>query len=106
MTKKPLRNAPPRERDHSSDGGGSSIPGIRTIGSQVLGLPVRIAQPENLVGMIDKLYSPAYSTSVGLLNWSMLMTEIGGESSQPKISSRGGGFDWEYIKSLVRRLFP
>jgi cell division protein FtsA len=84
----------------------SSIPGIRTIGSQVLGLPVRNAQPDNLVGMTDQLYSPAYSTSVGLLKWSMLMTEIGGESSQPKTSSRGGGFDWEYIKSLVRRLFP
>jgi cell division protein FtsA len=87
-------------------GGSSSIPGIRTIGSQVLGLPVRNAQPDNLVGMTDQLYSPAYSTSVGLLKWSMLMTEIGGESSQPKTSSRGGGFDWEYIKSLVRRLFP
>jgi cell division protein FtsA len=87
-------------------GGSSSIPGIRTVGSQVLGLPVRRAQPDNLVGMTDQLYSPAYSTSVGLLKWSMLMTEIGGESSQPKISSRGGGYDWEYIKSLIRRLFP
>jgi cell division protein FtsA len=87
-------------------GGSSSIPGIRTVGSKVLGLPVRIAQPENLVGMTDKLYSPAYSTSVGLLRWSMLMTEIGGEVAQPKISSSGGGFDWEYVKSLIRRLFP
>lgn len=87
-------------------GGSSSIPGIRTVGSQVLGLPVRRAQPDNLVGMTDQLYSPAFSTSVGLLKWSMLMTEIGGESSQPKISSRGGGYDWEYIKSLIRRLFP
>jgi cell division protein FtsA len=87
-------------------GGSSSIPGIRTVASHVLGLPVRIAQPDNLVGMTDQLYSPAYSTSVGLLKWSMLMTEIGGESSQPITSSRGGGFDWEYIKSLVRRLFP
>ena len=87
-------------------GGSSSIPGIRTVGSQVLGLPVRIAKPENLVGMTDQLYSPAYSTSVGLLKWQMLMTEIGGESSQTIISSHGGGFDWEYVKNLIRRLFP
>ncbi|MCK4901369.1 MAG: cell division protein FtsA, partial [Anaerolineales bacterium] len=87
-------------------GGSSSIPGIRSIGSQVLGLPVRIAKPENLVGMTDQLYSPAYSTSVGLLKWQMLMTEIGGESSQTIISSHGGGFDWEYVKNLIRRLFP
>jgi cell division protein FtsA len=87
-------------------GGSSSLPGVRAVGSRVLGLPVRKAQPENLVGMTDQLYSPAFSTSVGLLKWSLLMTEIGGESAQPKISSRGGGFDWEYIKSLIRRLFP
>jgi cell division protein FtsA len=87
-------------------GGSSSIPGINTIASQVLGLPVRKAQPENLIGMTDKLYSPAFSTSVGLLKWSMLMTEIGGEIAQPKVSSYGGGYDWEYVKSLLRRLFP
>jgi len=87
-------------------GGSSAIPGIRTIASQVLGLPVRIAQPENLVGMTDKLYSPAFSTSVGLLRWSMLMTAIGGEVSQPTKSSKGGGYDWNYVKSLIRRLFP
>jgi cell division protein FtsA len=87
-------------------GGSSGIPGIHTIASQVLGLPVRIAQPENLIGMTDKLYSPAFSTSVGLLKWSMLMTEIGGEIAKPKVSSHGGGYDWEYVKSLLRRLFP
>lgn len=87
-------------------GGSSKIPGIRSNASQVLGLPVRIAQPEKLVGMTDKLYSPAYSTSVGLLKWSLLMTEIGGEVAQQKISSQGGSFDWDYVKSLIRRLFP
>jgi cell division protein FtsA len=87
-------------------GGSSSIAGIRTVGSRVLGLPVRIAQPDNLVGMTDQLFSPAYSTSVGLLKWQMLMTEIGEESSKKIINSSGGGFDWEYVKSLIRRLFP
>lgn len=87
-------------------GGSSKLPGIRSNASQVLGLPVRIAQPEKLVGMTDKLYSPAYSTGVGLLKWSLLMTEIGGDVAQPKISSQGGNFDWDYIKSLIRRLFP
>jgi len=87
-------------------GGSSSLAGIRTVGSRVLGLPVRIAQPDNLVGMTDQLFSPAYSTSVGLLKWQMLMTEIGEESSKTIINSSGGGFDWEYVKSLIRRLFP
>ena len=87
-------------------GGSSSIPGIQTIASRVLGLPVHVAQPENLIGMTDKLFNPAFSTSVGLLKWSMLMTEIGGEIAQPRISLKGGGFDWDYVKNLLRRLFP
>ncbi|UCE00101.1 MAG: cell division protein FtsA [Chloroflexota bacterium] len=87
-------------------GGSSNLPGIRNVGSKVLGLPVRIGKPENLVGMTDNLYSPAFSTSVGLLKWQMLMTEIGGETPQRIIRSQGGGFDWEYVKSLIRRLFP
>jgi cell division protein FtsA len=35
----------------------------------VLGLPVRIGEPQNLQGLVDTLQSPAFATSVGLLNW-------------------------------------
>ena len=56
-------------------GGSSLLPGIRQLAADVLGLPVRAAQPENLVGLADQLYSPAYSTSVGLLHWALLMDE-------------------------------
>ena len=56
-------------------GGSSTLPGIRTIASRVLGVPVRIAKPENLVGMTDKLDSPAFATSVGLLRWALRMNE-------------------------------
>ncbi|NMB59497.1 MAG: cell division protein FtsA, partial [Chloroflexi bacterium] len=47
-------------------GGSSLLPGIRTVASKMLGIPVRIAGPENLLGLTDQLHSPAYSTSVGL----------------------------------------
>jgi cell division protein FtsA len=53
-------------------GGSSLLPGIRKLGAEVLGLPVRVAQPENLVGLVDQLYSPAFSTSV-VLSWALLM---------------------------------
>lgn len=56
-------------------GGTSLLPGIRTIAQQVLGIPVRVAKPDNLLGLTDQLHSPAYSTSVGLLNWALLMSE-------------------------------
>lgn len=56
-------------------GGSSLLPGIRKLAADVLGLPVRVSAPENLVGLVDQLYSPAYSTSVGLLHWALLMDE-------------------------------
>jgi cell division protein FtsA len=86
-------------------GGTSALPGIRTLASEVLGLPVRIAGPENLVGLTDQLNSPAYSTSVGLLYWSLLM----GDASP---LSRGGSrihipqVNWSEIKDFFTRLLP
>lgn len=52
-------------------GGTSLLPGIRELGREVLGLPVRIATPGDLSGLTDTLSSPAYATSVGLLRWGM-----------------------------------
>ncbi len=56
-------------------GGSSNLPGIKNLASEVTGLPVRTAKPENLIGLVDQLHSPAYSTSVGLLNWAIMMNE-------------------------------
>jgi cell division protein FtsA len=95
-------------------GGSSALPGIRSLASKVLGVPVRIAQPENLIGMTDKLFSPAYSTSVGLLRWAVLMNDV--TSSRParkraQVSSTGRedvreAGQWDSIKDFLRRLLP
>jgi len=87
-------------------GGTAVLPGIRTLASRVLGIPVRVAQPEGLVGMVDKLHSPAFSTSVGLLRWATLMTEIGADAGQHRPLTKGGALDWENIKNWLRRLLP
>jgi cell division protein FtsA len=85
-------------------GGSSLLPGIRKLGAEVLGLPVRIAQPENLVGLVDQLYSPAFSTSVGLLNWALLMDDAiqPGKAKAPPLPEDF----WEKIKDFARRLLP
>jgi len=85
-------------------GGSSLLPGIRKLGAEVLGLPVRVAQPENLVGLVDQLYSPAFSTSVGLLNWALLMDDAiqPGKAKAPPIPED----IWEKIKDFARRLLP
>jgi cell division protein FtsA len=89
-------------------GGASNLPGIKTLASQVLNVPARIARPENLVGLIDRLDSPAFSTSVGLLRWATLMNELAPQSSRarPGPASTGAVVDWEKIKSWLRRLLP
>jgi cell division protein FtsA len=89
-------------------GGSCSLPGIRALASQTLNLPVRIAMPENLVGMADKLQSPAYSTGVGLLKWALLMTDIYVQPTHSgiRIGSATGGIEWESVKNFLRRLLP
>jgi cell division protein FtsA len=87
-------------------GGVSALPGIRKLASQVMGLPVKIAQPENLVGMVDQLYTPAFSTSVGLLQWAMLMKELP-SSYIPRQPIRFGGEETIFkIRNLMKRLLP
>lgn len=50
-------------------GGASQIRGINRVAQRVLGVPARVAKPKNLIGLVDSLNSPAFATSVGLLNW-------------------------------------
>ena len=88
-------------------GGASALPGIRELASQILGLPVQIAQPQNLTGMVDKLGSPAFSTSVGLLNWASLMSEFAQETPSHRTSAKSiQQMDWDGIKNWLRRLLP
>jgi cell division protein FtsA len=89
-------------------GGSSALPGVRSLASQTLNLPVRVAMPENLLGMSDKLLTPAYSTSVGLLKWALLMTDIYVQQSRPgiHIGPATTGIEWESVKDFLRRLLP
>lgn len=85
-------------------GGSALLPGITKLGAEVLGLPVRVAQPENLIGLVDQLYSPAYSTSIGLLKWALLMDSaiLPNKSKMPPVPNDL----WEKIKSFIKRLLP
>ena len=50
-------------------GGSSNLPGIETLGREILRLPVRVGVPTNISGISDVLRDPAYATGVGLLLW-------------------------------------
>jgi cell division protein FtsA len=90
-------------------GGTSALPGIRRVASEVLGMPVRTGQPENLVGLVDRLNSPAYATSVGLLHWALNMHEHEVAIGKPRHSRRAKGESnqgLDNVKDWLKRLLP
>ena len=50
-------------------GGTADLTGLRDLARDVMGLPARIGEPQNLRGLVDTLQSPTFTTSVGLLQW-------------------------------------
>jgi len=84
-------------------GGTSALPGIKRVAADVLNIPVRTAQPENLLGLVDRLNSPAYSTSVGLLRWAMSMhdQDLGGDRRRSK-----GEKNMDVVKKWIGRILP
>jgi cell division protein FtsA len=87
-------------------GGTSQLPGIRGVASDVLELPVRVAGPENLRGLVDQLHSPAYSASIGLLHWARLQDE---QAALEGHGARGLALpklDLTRAADFLRRLLP
>lgn len=87
-------------------GGSSQLKGMAQLASKVLGMPVRLGQPENLTGMVDKLQSPAYSTSIGLVQWAMLMGEVDLQHDPYANGYATLGVDWQKVKDVFRRFLP
>ncbi len=69
-------------------GGSALLPGIKEIASEVLKMPVRVAQPEQLSGVAEQLRNPSYSTSVGLLRLGLVLNR---EDERRGKLSRGNG---------------
>jgi cell division protein FtsA len=67
-------------------GGTANLRGIRHNAARVMSMPVKIAAPEKVSGLSDKLKSPAYSTSVGLMRFATRL----GEDAPPDIGPGTG----------------
>jgi cell division protein FtsA len=89
-------------------GGTSQLPGIKRLASEVMGVPVRAAQPENLIGLVDKLNSPAFSTSVGLLHWGLQEQgmEAGRRKGRKHRQKGEPNMFWTNLREWLRRLTP
>lgn len=69
-------------------GGTAALRGIHASAGKVMHLPARVAQPDDITGLVDKLQNPAYSTSVGLLRFANRVAAMPGSDGGPK---RGRG---------------
>jgi cell division protein FtsA len=86
-------------------GGGAKLPGIDVLAEQVTGWPARVGMPRHLQGLTDTLMDPAYSTSVGLLQWAVNEAEASAWHHAP-----GRSLDlnsvWRRLGNWARVLLP
>jgi len=86
-------------------GGGSLTIHAKEICSKIIPLPVRIAQPPQVGGIVDEILNPAYCSSIGLLlNYIDDTRKFHNTASKKSKMSFGGLFG--KIKSIIRPLFP
>jgi cell division protein FtsA len=84
-------------------GGGARLAGVADLARDVLQMPVRVASPQGVGGLMDQLNSPAFSTPLGLLLWGARhagMEPIGASTRSPVSSSLSRAGSW------FRNLFP
>ncbi|HFC10373.1 MAG TPA: cell division protein FtsA [Chloroflexi bacterium] len=85
-------------------GGSTLLKGFEAVAREELGLPVRVAKAEKVFGMVDRIRSPAFATSVGLLYWAQLLQTAAFVPEAPR--RRDGVDSWEKVKAFLRSLLP
>jgi cell division protein FtsA len=79
-------------------GGAAETIGIVQIGKEVLRMPVRVAHPTGLTGLIDEISSPAYASLVGAVLYGSKVSTSSSGMSLPLVS--GGS-----IFNLFKKIF-
>ena len=82
------------------------MPGIRDVANEILRLPVRIAEPERMLGLVDRLRSPAYAASLGLLFWAQVLGEQTGMDGFTYAGFTLPKFSLEKTVDFFKRLLP
>jgi cell division protein FtsA len=83
-------------------GGGAQLAGAAELGREVLQMPVRIAGPSGIGGLVDTLLTPAYATPVGLLAWGA--AGLGGQDLAGYETS--GSSPLSRFREALRGIFP
>lgn len=81
-------------------GGSAQLPGMRALGREVLGLPVRLGSPINLHGLVDVVDNAAHAVGAGLMAWGST------EESGVTVSFRRGDSDGRSLRKWLRAFLP
>jgi cell division protein FtsA len=84
-------------------GGGALMSGAAELGREVLQMPVRIAAPTGVGGLVDNLLTPAFSTAIGLLLWGARAVTEGDDARYESAPARGA---LAKVRDWLRALFP
>jgi len=86
-------------------GGGSQTINIKEICSKFIPLPLRIAQPPKLGGIVDDILNPGFTSSIGLLLYHLNSPESKNSSGGNKSKIQFPNF-FSKFKSLIEPLLP
>jgi cell division protein FtsA len=84
-------------------GGAAQLSGAAELGREVLEMPVRVSGPQGIGGLTDTILTPAYATSVGLLQWGATSL-AGGEPMRYESAPAMGGLG--RLRDALRSIFP
>jgi Actin-like ATPase involved in cell division len=84
-------------------GGASQLAGVAELGRDVLEMPVRVAAPVGISGLVDTLLNPSYSTAVGLLQWGAISLTSGEPLRYESAPAMGG---LGRLRDALRSVFP
>jgi cell division protein FtsA len=84
-------------------GGGSQLRGLPEVAEAHLKLPARLGRPKGFTGMSDLIGTPAYATSIGLVEHSLREDDV--YEPAPGFDVNAGGL-FKRIASLGRALMP
>lgn len=86
-------------------GGGSQTINAKDICSKIIPLPLRIASPPRLGGIVDDILNPGYTSSIGLLMYNLNQSNTQNTSTSKKTKNSISGV-FGKIKNLLEPLLP
>lgn len=75
-------------------GGTVQLPGTRGLARDVLGLPVRLGEPQDLSGLVDRINNSAHAAGAGLLKWGITV------DTRPQLRNLGPSFRERFLNWL------